>query len=62
MSIEAQLEEKNKGVVLVMGAGDAIGSAIARKFALQGHPVCLARRSADKLGPLVESNCDIGNA
>ncbi len=43
-----------KGVVLVMGAGDAIGSAIARKFALQGHTVCLVRRDGEKLAPLVE--------
>lgn len=42
------------GAVLVVGAGDATGSAVARRFAREGHPVVLARRSADKLLPLVE--------
>jgi len=51
---QQQANSDNKGVVLVMGAGDAIGSAIARKFALQGHTVCLARRNGEKLAPLVE--------
>jgi NAD(P)-dependent dehydrogenase (short-subunit alcohol dehydrogenase family) len=41
-------------VALVIGAGDAIGSAIVRKFARRGLTVCAARRSADKLAPLVE--------
>jgi len=40
-------------VTLIMGAGDAIGSAIARKFAHQGHIVCMARRNGDKLTSLV---------
>ncbi len=51
---QVQTLANNKGVVLIMGAGDAIGSAIARKFALQGHVVCLARRNGDKLTPLIE--------
>ena len=42
------------GSVLIMGAGDAIGSAIARTFARAGYTVCAARRSADKLQPLAE--------
>ena len=42
------------GVALIMGAGDAIGSAIARKFARAGLTVCAARRNGDKLAPLVE--------
>jgi len=41
--------DESKGVALVVGAGDAIGSAIARKFAQQGHVVCMARRNGDKL-------------
>jgi len=40
-------------VALIIGAGDAIGSAIARKFASAGFTVCAARRNADKLEPLV---------
>jgi NAD(P)-dependent dehydrogenase (short-subunit alcohol dehydrogenase family) len=36
----------------VIGAGDFIGSAIARKFAREGYTVFAGRRSADKLGQL----------
>lgn len=41
-------------VALVMGAGDAIGSAIVRKFAERGLTVCAARRNGDRLDSLVE--------
>ncbi len=44
----------NKKVVLVIGAGDATGGAIARRFAREGYVACVTRRSADKLQPLVE--------
>jgi len=40
--------------VLVVGAGDATGGAIARRFAREGFVACVARRTADKLAPLVE--------
>ena len=40
--------------VLVVGAGDATGGAIARRFAREGYVACLTRRSADKLQPLVD--------
>jgi NAD(P)-dependent dehydrogenase (short-subunit alcohol dehydrogenase family) len=39
--------------VLVIGAGDATGGAIARRFAREGYIACVTRRSADKLAPLV---------
>jgi NAD(P)-dependent dehydrogenase (short-subunit alcohol dehydrogenase family) len=39
--------------VLVVGAGDATGGAIARRFAREGYIACVTRRSADKLAPLV---------
>jgi NAD(P)-dependent dehydrogenase (short-subunit alcohol dehydrogenase family) len=45
----------NKKVVLVVGAGDATGGAIARRFAKEGFVACVTRRSADKLQPLVEA-------
>ncbi|NUU36252.1 SDR family oxidoreductase [Pseudomonas sp. C2B4] len=45
----------NKKVVLVVGAGDATGGAIAKRFAQEGFVACVTRRSADKLQPLVES-------
>lgn len=36
----------------VIGAGDFIGSAIARKFAAEGYTVFAGRRTAEKLEPL----------
>lgn len=42
-----------KKAVLVIGAGDATGSAIARRFAREGYIACVTRRSVDKLAPLV---------
>ena len=44
----------NKKVVLVVGAGDATGGAIAKRFAREGYIACVTRRSADKLQPLVD--------
>ncbi|WHZ10419.1 MAG: Short-chain dehydrogenase, associated with 2-hydroxychromene-2-carboxylate isomerase family protein [Burkholderiaceae bacterium] len=41
-------------VALIIGAGDATGGAIARRFARGGHAVCVTRRSLDKLQPLIE--------
>ena len=40
-------------VALIIGAGDAIGSAIARKFSERGLTVCATRRNEDKLQPLI---------
>lgn len=39
---------------LVIGAGDATGGAIARRFAREGYTACVVRRTADKLQPLVD--------
>ncbi|MCB1999652.1 MAG: glucose 1-dehydrogenase, partial [Rhodoferax sp.] len=41
------------GVALVIGAGDATGGAIARRFARAGLVACVTRRNADKLEPLL---------
>jgi NAD(P)-dependent dehydrogenase (short-subunit alcohol dehydrogenase family) len=41
-------------VALVIGAGDATGSAIARRFAREGYVVCVTRRSAEKVRSLVD--------
>lgn len=50
-------------VVLVIGAGDATGGAIARRFAREGFTACVVRRSAEKLQPLVDSiHADGGQA
>jgi 2-hydroxychromene-2-carboxylate isomerase len=40
------------GVALIVGAGDGLGGAIARRFARAGLHVCIARRGAEKLEPL----------
>ena len=40
--------------ILVIGAGDATGGAIARRFAREGLIACVTRRTADKLEPLVQ--------
>jgi NAD(P)-dependent dehydrogenase (short-subunit alcohol dehydrogenase family) len=45
---------------LVVGAGDATGGAIARRFAREGYVACVTRRSADKLEPLLKSIRDAG--
>ena len=37
----------------IIGAGDFIGAAIARKFAAEGFSVLAGRRNGDKLGPLL---------
>lgn len=44
----------DKKAILVVGAGDATGGAIARPFAREGYIACVTRRSADKLAPLVD--------
>jgi NAD(P)-dependent dehydrogenase (short-subunit alcohol dehydrogenase family) len=38
---------------LIIGAGDATGGAIARRFAKGGYTVCATRRHLDKLQPLI---------
>ena len=46
--------EARKPVALVVGAGDFIGSAIARRFAAGGFTVAVGRRNVEKLEPLVQ--------
>jgi len=43
-----------KRSVLVIGAGDATGGAIARRFAREGFVACVTRRTEAKLAPLLE--------
>ena len=45
----------NKKVALIIGAGDATGAAISRRFAREGYVACMTRRNTDKLQPLVDS-------
>ena len=41
-------------VCCVIGAGDATGAAVARRFAREGYTVCVARRTEAALRPLVD--------
>ena len=42
-----------KKSILVIGAGDATGGAIAKRFAREGFAACVVRRNGEKLAPLV---------
>jgi NAD(P)-dependent dehydrogenase (short-subunit alcohol dehydrogenase family) len=44
--------QKRKATAAVIGAGDYIGSAIAKRFAAEGYTVFAGRRTADKLQTL----------
>lgn len=44
----------SKKAILVIGAGDATGGAVARRFAKEGYVACMTRRTLDKLQPLVD--------
>jgi len=54
------MAETNKTALLV-GAGDAIGAAVARRFAAGGYTVCIARRDAAKSSALVEELTGAGS-
>lgn len=45
----------DRKAVVVVGAGDALGGAIARRFAREGYEAVIVRRQADKLEPLAET-------
>ena len=42
-------------VAVIIGAGDAIGATVGRRFARGGYTVCLVRRSLEKAAPHVAS-------
>jgi NAD(P)-dependent dehydrogenase (short-subunit alcohol dehydrogenase family) len=44
-----------KPVVLVIGAGDATGGAVARRFAREGYTACVTRRDEAALQPLLQA-------
>ena len=44
----------DRKVALVIGAGDATGGAIARRFAREGYVAAIVRGNAEKLEPLVK--------
>lgn len=49
-------------VCLIVGAGDYIGAAIARRFAEGGYTVCLGRRSGEKSARLVDEIKEAGGS
>jgi len=42
-------------VALIVGAGDFLGAAIAKRFAAEGYFACVTRRRGEGLGALVEA-------
>ncbi len=46
--------------IIVIGAGDALGGAIAKRFAREGFEAVIVRRNADQLDPLAEAICTAG--
>ena len=48
-------DDNRTPVALVVGAGDATGGAIARRFAAGGFVACMTRRDAAKLEPLIDA-------
>jgi NAD(P)-dependent dehydrogenase (short-subunit alcohol dehydrogenase family) len=47
-------------VAILVGAGDAIGAAVARRFAEGGYTVCICRREAAKSRALVDEMTSAG--
>jgi NAD(P)-dependent dehydrogenase (short-subunit alcohol dehydrogenase family) len=57
ISTKSELIRRTDGgnrVALLVGAGDAIGAAVARRFARGGYKVCAARREAAKSQGLLD--------
>lgn len=52
--------DNDKKAILVVGAGEATGGAIAKRFAKEGYIACVTRRNADKLQPLVNEIANEG--
>jgi NAD(P)-dependent dehydrogenase (short-subunit alcohol dehydrogenase family) len=44
----------SRGVAILVGAGDAIGAAVARRFAEGGYTICICRRDGAKSQDLVD--------
>lgn len=54
--------KKRNATVAVIGAGDFIGGAIAKKFAAEGFTVFAGRRQGEKLAPLIKEIESAGGA
>ena len=46
--------------IIVVGTGDALGGAIAKRFAREGYAAVIVRRHADQLEPLAQAIRDAG--
>jgi len=53
-AMQDEITTSNQKVALIIGAGDATGGAIAKRFAKGGYISCMTRRNADKLQPLID--------
>src|SRR5882672_5604672 len=45
---------ESRGIAILVGAGDAIGAAVARRFATGGYTVCICRRDAARSQGLID--------
>src|SRR6266478_7916422 len=52
---------EGRGVAILVGAGDAIGAAVARRFAKGGYTVCICRRDGAKSQGLVDELTSAGH-
>lgn len=48
------MEQSTWQTILVIGASDATGGAIAKRFPKEGYIECVTRRTADKLQPRID--------
>ena len=52
----------DRPICVIVGAGDYIGAAIAKRFAAGGYHVCLGRRRGEMLAPLIAEIEEAGGA
>jgi NAD(P)-dependent dehydrogenase (short-subunit alcohol dehydrogenase family) len=52
--------QKRNATAAIIGAGDFIGSEIAKKFAAEGFNIFAGRRNGDKLNPLAQAITEAG--
>jgi NAD(P)-dependent dehydrogenase (short-subunit alcohol dehydrogenase family) len=52
--------QKRNATAAIIGAGDFIGSEIAKKFAAEGFTIFAGRRNGDKLRPLAQTIAAVG--
>jgi NAD(P)-dependent dehydrogenase (short-subunit alcohol dehydrogenase family) len=52
---EEELMERRIATAAVVGAGDFIGNALARRFAAEGFTVFAGRRNGERLAPMVQA-------